>query len=225
LREPVERLCRQLGYAFADSSLVEAALTHRSAGSANNERLEFLGDSILGFVIADELYRRLPEADEGQLSRLRAGLVKRDALARIARSLKLGQYLFLGSGELRSGGQSRDSILADAMEALFAAIFLDGGLEAARQVILQLYAPRLAELSVNTQLKDPKTRLQELLQGRRLNLPDYEVIEVHGEAHDQTFRVRCSVSDLGIESFGIGSSRRRAEQTAAEQLLRAVGDE
>jgi len=225
LREPTKRLCRGLGYRFKDEALADMALTHRSAGGTNNERLEFLGDAVLGFVIADELYHRQGRASEGQLSRLRSGLVRRDALAEIARGLDLGSYLILGQGELCSGGQSRDSILADALEALFAAIYLDGGYEATRGVILTLFRQRLEALSPEGQLKDPKTRLQEYLQSRRLELPSYEIIEVVGEAHDQTFRVCCQVAGLDIERRASGSSRRRAEQAAAEKILEWLGVE
>jgi ribonuclease III len=225
LREPAERLGRGLGYRFKDLALAELALTHRSAGGSNNERLEFLGDAILGFVIADALYHQQGRASEGQLSRLRSGLVRRDSLAEIARGLDLGSYLILGQGELCSGGQSRDSILADSLEALFAAIYLDGGYQQVRQVILALFQERLGELSPEGQLKDPKTRLQEYLQGRRLELPNYEVIEVVGDAHDQTFRVVCRVPSLEAERKASGSSRRRAEQAAAAKVLEWLGVE
>jgi ribonuclease III len=225
LREPTERLCRSLGYRFADTALAERALTHRSAGGNNNERLEFLGDAILGFVIADEIYRRQGRASEGQLSRLRSGLVRRESLAEIARGLEVGSYLILGQGELCSGGQTRDSILADTLEALFAAVYLDGGYEQARQVILGLFRERLEALTPEGPLKDPKTRLQEYLQGRRLDLPDYEVIEVVGEAHEQTFRVVCRVPALETERRASGSSRRRAEQAAAAKILEWLGVE
>jgi len=223
LREPTERLCRALGYRFSNESLVEMALTHRSAGGSNNERLEFLGDSILGFVIADELYRRQGKASEGQLSRLRSGLVRRESLAEVARGLEIGNYLILGQGELCSGGQTRDSILADALEALLAAIYLDGGYEAARKIVLSLFQERLKGISPEGQLKDPKTRLQEYLQSRRLDLPSYEIIEVSGEAHDQVFRVCCRIGGLDMERRASGSSRRRAEQAAAEKILQSLG--
>ncbi|MEW7978843.1 MAG: ribonuclease III [gamma proteobacterium symbiont of Phacoides pectinatus] len=219
MREPVEQLIRSIGYQFKDVALVETALTHRSAGSINNERLEFLGDSILGFVIADELSRRFPEANEGQLSRLRACLVKGESLAVIGRELELGGYLSLGPGELRSGGQSRDSILADALEALFAAVYLDGGYESARGVILRLFLKRLERLSLDAQHKDPKTRLQEFLQARKMPLPTYTVVDISGEQHDQTFRVSCRVEGIDTLSEGVGASRRKAEQAAALQLL------
>ncbi len=219
MREPIEHLCRQIDYTFTKSHLIEQALTHRSAGNENNERFEYLGDSILGFVIADELFQRFQEADEGQLSRLRAKLVKKESLASIARELNLGTYLMLGPGELRSGGQSRDSILADALEALIAAVYLDNGYQASRALILNLFENRLSALSPNAPQKDPKTRLQEFLQSKRLPLPTYVVTEISGEQHDQSFMVSCTVESLQRRTVGAGSSRRRAEQDAAKKLL------
>jgi ribonuclease-3 len=202
--------------------LAETALTHRSAGSSNNERLEFLGDAILGFVIADYLYANFPDADEGELSRLRAGLVKGDSLAQIAKQLDLGKYLNLGAGELRSGGHSRGSILADAVEALFAAVYLDGGYLEARRVILELFEDKLSRLSKKSQQKDPKTRLQELLQSRKNPLPTYTIISITGEQHEQCFTVTCRVDELNIITEGTGSSRRKAEQDAASRFLRRI---
>ena len=218
----MERLCRSIGYEFTNKGLVETALTHRSVGSINNERLEFLGDAILGFVIADFLYRNYGEADEGELSRLRAALVKGDSLAEIARTLHLGKYLNLGPGELRSGGHSRNSILADAVEALLAAVYLDGGYPAAREMILSLFEKKLASLSRKSQQKDPKTRLQELLQSRKIALPIYTVISITGEQHEQCFTVSCQVEALNLTTEGSGSSRRKAEQSAANQFLRQL---
>ncbi|MCW8908228.1 MAG: ribonuclease III [Sedimenticola sp.] len=222
MREPVERLCQAIGYRFNDPGLTETALTHRSAGSSNNERLEFLGDAILGFVIADYLYSHYGNADEGELSRLRAALVKGDSLAEIAQSLQLGMYLNLGPGELRSGGHSRASILADAVEALLAAVYLDGGYPAAREVILRLFEEKLAGLGRKSRQKDPKTRLQELLQAKKTALPVYTILSITGEQHEQRFRVSCKVEELDLESEGTGSSRRKAEQNAASQLLREI---
>ncbi len=222
MREPLERLCKTVGYDFKNRGLAETALTHRSAGSLNNERLEFLGDAILGFVIADFLYNQYPEADEGELSRLRAALVKGDSLARIAKGLDLGSYLNLGPGELRSGGHSRGSILADAVEALLAAIYLDGGYMEARRVVLSLFENRLQSLTKKSHQKDPKTRLQELLQSQKVPLPTYSVISISGEQHDQCFKVSCCVETLDLRSEGTGSSRRKAEQDAASQLLRQI---
>jgi len=222
LREPTERLLQVIGYNFGNPQLADYALTHRSVGGINNERLEFLGDAILGFVVADELYARFKEADEGQLSRMRAGLVKGESLATLARDLELGKYLKLGAGELRSGGQSRNSILADALEALLAAIYLDGGYDAVRQVTLHLFQERLESISPDSHQKDPKTRLQEFLQGRGLGLPAYKIMDIDGEQHDQLFRVKCIVEDLSVESEGQGGSRRKAEQDAAGQVLEQV---
>jgi ribonuclease-3 len=224
IKDSMDHLCRKLGYRFDDKELLKIALTHRSAGNRNNERLEFLGDAILGFVIADRLYRYFPEADEGQLSRLRAVLVKKESLAEVARVLELGNYLNLGPGELRGGGHSRDSILADSLEALLAAIYLDNGYETVRTVILRLFEDRVENLSPDDQLKDPKTGLQEFLQGRGLSLPAYEIAQVTGEQHEQTFIVTCTIPDLGIEATGRGGSRRKAEQAAAAQLLKTLSD-
>ncbi|MCW8890327.1 MAG: ribonuclease III [Sedimenticola sp.] len=222
MREPLERLCRTIGYEFNNPGLADTALTHRSAGSINNERLEFLGDAILGFVIADYLFAQFPEAAEGELSRLRATLVKGDSLAHIARELDLGKFLNLGPGELRSGGHSRGSILADALEALLAAIYLDGGYEKAREIILKLFDTKLTGLSKKSQLKDPKTRLQEMLQSKKLPLPVYTIVSITGEQHDQCFTVSCEVTQLDLVTEGQGTSRRKAEQDAANQFLRQL---
>lgn len=222
MRQPVERLFKAIGYQFSDWRLAEIALTHRSVGSANNERFEFLGDAILGFVIADELYQHFKGADEGQLSRLRAELVKGESLAEVARKLDLGAYLSLGTGELRSGGQSRSSILADALEAIFAAIYIDGGYEASRQIILSLFQEKLDQLSLDSQQKDPKTRLQEHLQAHKLGLPSYSVVSISGEQHEQLFQVNCSIINLKQACDGHGSSRRRAEQDAANNMLAII---
>jgi len=221
LRKSLSTLCLELDYRFANIKLLEAALTHRSAGSANNERLEFLGDAILSFTIAAELYRRFPKASEGELSRLRASLVKGETLAQIARVLNVGNYLHLGSGELKSGGHSRDSTLTDALEAIMGAVYLDGGLEPCQRFILSLYQERLESLSPAAHLKDPKTRLQEYLQSRKLPPPLYNVLVVSGDAHAQMFKVQCEVDGMcSIE--GEGSSRRRAEQDAAAKALQLI---
>lgn len=209
----------RLGYRFDDETLLRNALTHRSVGGLNNERLEFLGDSILNFVIAAELYRRYPKASEGDLSRLRASMVDKDSLAGIGAGLNLGEHLYLGSGELKSGGFRRKSILADAVEALIGAIYLDGGFEAAREAIRRLYQPTLDNPIDPETLKDPKTRLQELLQARRQSLPDYELVEVSGKPHAQRFTVRCVIGGLDRRVLGSGSSRRKAEQQAAERAF------
>ncbi len=213
------QLSREIGYEFSDRQLLERALTHRSASSSNNERQEFLGDAILGFIIAEALYQRFPRADEGQLSRLRASLVKRESLAGIARQHSVGVYLSLGPGELRSGGQSRASILADALEALLGAIYLDGGYQSAQRVTLELFADRLDALPSEGQEKDPKTRLQEYLQGRRLPLPTYTILDIFGSPHDQRFQVVCRVEGVELEAIGEGNNRRGAEQASAERLL------
>jgi ribonuclease-3 len=181
--------------------------------------MEFLGDGILNFVIADELYKRRPEAKEGELSRLRASLVKGDKLAEISASLQLGDYLVLGSGELKSGGFRRASILADALEAIFGAIYLDAGFDKCRAVILSLYKDSLSNLKTSEELKDPKSRLQEWLQSRQLPLPEYEVVEVSGESHDQSFKVSCHIASTNLTLYGEAPSRQKAEQTAAKKAL------
>src|SRR5882672_10559593 len=198
----------RLGYRARDVGLIEAALTHRSAGGAHNERLEFLGDAVLNCVVAMLLYREFRAADEGELSRFRASLVSGESLAGIATELNLGPWVRLGSGELKSGGFRRKSILADTLEAIFGAIYLDGGFEAAAQVIERLFAPRLQRLPSAAELKDPKTRLQEALQARSLGLPEYSVEAVTGEAHAQRFQVRCTVAALNVVAMGEGSNRR-----------------
>jgi ribonuclease-3 len=216
------RLARALGHEFERRELLEQALTHRSAGPGNNERLEFLGDALLGFVIAQALWERFPDADEGRLSRLRASLVNKESLAQLARGLDLGSYLRLGAGELRTGGHTRDSILADAVEAVFAAVYLDRGFPAAKRVILDLYLERLERVVAEGAIKDPKTRLQERLQASKRPLPIYDVLDVIGSQHDQTFFVICSLSDSEQSTKGRGTSRRRAEQHAAEQMLELI---
>ncbi|MCO4757585.1 MAG: ribonuclease III [Oceanospirillaceae bacterium] len=210
---------RKLGYDFNDPSLCELALTHRSCGKRNNERLEFLGDSILNFVIAEDLYERFPQAREGELSRLRAGQVKGETLAEIARELGFGDYLRLGSGELKSGGFRRDSILADSVEAVIGAIYLDSDMDTVRGFILGWYKARLEQINLKKSQKDSKTRLQEFLQSRRIALPQYELIKVEGEAHEQTFYILCHVEMLEQPTKGIGSSRRQAEQEAARAAI------
>ncbi len=217
--DAAQAIARTLRYRFNDSQLLQAALTHRSAGSNNNERLEFLGDAILNFVISAELFGRFPYADEGSLSRLRATLVRGDTLAELARQIGLGDLLHLGSGELKSGGYRRDSILADAMEAVIGAVYLDAGIEAVRELILHMMGQRLVDASPGKAVKDPKTRLQEYLQSRRLPLPLYSVLAVQGEAHAQLFEVECRIEQLAEPIRGVGSSRRRAEQEAAAKAL------
>ncbi len=212
----------RLGYQPRDLSLFRAALTHRSASGPNNERLEFLGDAVLNLLIAHRLYQAFPQAAEGDLSRLRARVVSREPLAEVALSLGLGEMLQLGSGELSSGGFRRQSILADALEALCGAVYLDGGLAAAEPVVARLFAPRIAALPQAEALKDPKTRLQEYLQSRSLTLPRYGILSIEGEPHEQTFEVSCEVPELGRRVQGRGSSRRRAEQEAAERMLTEI---
>ncbi|MEQ5801873.1 ribonuclease III [Halomonas sp. H10-9-1] len=222
MSQTLNAFSRRLGHDFSDDSLLELAMTHRSFGGRNNERLEFLGDSIVNFVIAEALFRRFPEAREGQLSRLRARLVKGQTLAELAREMSFGEHLRLGSGEMKSGGHRRESILADAVEAIIGAIYLDAGMETVRARILSWYATRLEEISLQDTQKDPKTRLQEFLQSRQVPLPRYEVVSVEGEAHAQTFTVECHVELLDDHTTGIGASRRHAEQQAAEMALKQL---
>ncbi|MDR3501337.1 MAG: ribonuclease III [Legionella sp.] len=215
----LERLCRRLNYQFSNQAYLKQALTHCSVGSDNYERFEFLGDSILSFVIANELFHRFPQQSEGQLSRLRSFLVRGDMLVEIARELDLGDYLFLGQGELKSGGFRRASILSDALEAVFAAIFFDGGVDAAKEVILKLYKSRLEDPNLNDCLKDSKTQLQEYLQAEKLALPEYALTKVEGEEHDQIFYVNCIVDEAKQITHGQGPNRRKAEQIAAKLML------
>jgi ribonuclease-3 len=213
----------KLGYRFIDPGLLEIALVHRSADRRkNNERLEFLGDSVLNLVISSEIFHRRPLAREGELSRLRANLVRKETLAEIAHELDLGRHLVLGGGELKSGGHRRSSILSDALEAVFGAIYLDGGYTSARSEILRLFSQRLDNLPGHEELKDAKTRLQEILQGRQLPLPIYDVVATQGDAHARSFRVQCRVEALGLSVEGMGTSRRRAEQDAAGKALAAI---
>lgn len=214
-----ETLCKNLGLNFNNPEFFTIALTHRSAGANNNERLEFLGDSILGFVIAQKLYEIFPEASEGTLSRLRASLVNETSLAELARKHKLGDYLRLGQGELKSGGFRRDSILSDALEAIMGALFQDQGISVCQQWIESLFDEKLQSLSLNSGQKDPKTRLQELMQAKRLDLPDYTLLTMTGPSHEQTFKVKCTIPLISDASIGVGISRRKAEQAAAEQML------
>jgi ribonuclease-3 len=215
----------RLGYAFRDPALLDAALTHRSASTRNYERLEFLGDAVLNFNVAVLLFREYPDADEGDLSRYRATLVSGTSLAEVAAGLALGEQLKLGSGELKSGGFRRSSILADSLEALFGAVYLDGGAAAAGSVIERLFAGRLGSLPEASELKDPKTRLQELLQARGISLPTYAMEQVSGEPHEQWFVASCEVAALGLRERGEGSSRRRAEQDAAQRMLAQINQE
>jgi ribonuclease III len=212
----------RLGHTFQDAALLQQALTHRSHSSLHNERLEFLGDSVLNCVVASLLFERYNKIDEGDLSRLRANLVKQQSLYEIAQRLELSQFLRLGEGELKSGGFRRPSILADTLEALFGAIFLDGGFNAARDAIRALYIPILDTVDPKTLGKDAKTLLQEFLQGKKIALPQYNVVATHGAAHNQEFEIECLVPKLDIQVFGTGGSRRAGEQAAAKLALEAV---
>jgi len=217
--EALSKLSRQLGYTFDNDSLLIEALTHRSVGSHNNERLEFLGDGILNFVIAEVLFHMHPDMQEGDLSRLRASLVNGEVLADVARELNLGDYIKLGAGELKSGGFRRSSILADTVESILGAVYCDSDFGTCRALILKLFDNKLKNLPDVDTLKDPKTRLQELLQSRRCSVPSYEVFEVKGQQHAQTFHVECKINEFACVTRGEGSSRRKAEQAAAEQAL------
>jgi ribonuclease III len=221
----LSRLERQLGHTFQNQELMLLALTHRSFAGRNNERLEFLGDAILNFVAGEALFERFPQAREGQLSRLRARLVKGETLAVLARGFELGEYLRLGSGELKSGGFRRESILADALEALIGAIYLDAGMDVARARVLDWLTNELDGLTLVDTNKDPKTRLQEFLQSRAAELPRYEVVDIQGEPHCRTFFVQCEVALLTDKTQGQGASRRIAEQVAAAAALVALGVE
>ena len=221
----MEKLQRNLGYTFANQDWLVKAVTHRSHGKRNNERLEFLGDSILSFVIADALYQRFADANEGQLSRLRASLVKQQTLAEIARELELGDALIMGTGELKSGGFQRDSVLSDALEAIIGAIYLDASVEVARERILHWFLERLECMTTEQSHKDAKTKLQEFLQARQEPLPNYVIVKVSGPSHDQTFVVSCKVSCLAESIEGVGNSRRIAEQNAATSALNQLGIE
>jgi len=213
------RLEKALGHEFADTELLRLALTHRSMGGTNNERLEFLGDSVVNHIIAEELYRRFPRAREGEMSRMRAALVRGDTLAEVARELQLGDYMQLGRGERKSGGHRRGSILADAFEAVIGAVLLDSDLDACRRCVLKWFEERLQQVGKGNAGKDAKTRLQEYLQGRNYPLPDYVLLDVQGDDHDQSFHVACRLSQPELVTEGRGGSRRKAEQQAAASAL------
>ncbi len=210
---------QRIGHVFTDQSLLDGALTHRSARGRHNERLEFLGDAVLGLVVAEALYRGNPELQEGDLSRMRAALVRAETLAEVASELGLGELVILGPGEMKSGGHRRGSILGDAVEAIVGAVYLDGGFAAARDVVLRMLATRLASPPDPDTLKDSKTRLQELLQGQQMQLPTYDLIESSGPPHEQLFKVSCAVPEMELHGEGVASSRRAAEQAAAAMVL------
>ena len=216
---PYLRLYKRLGYIFAKEANIVEALTHRSANKQHNERLEFLGDAILGMVVAKALYQRFPKQPEGKLTRMRSSLVKGDTLAEVAREFELGDLLLLGPGELKSGGFTRDSILADAVEAIIGAIYLEAGRDKCESLILQWFDSRIQALDPEAVSKDDKTRLQEYLQSKKLPLPEYNVTAIKGKSHDQTFYVECHVSGIKKTIQGKGNSRRRAEQRAAKQAF------
>jgi ribonuclease-3 len=215
----LNRLTKKLGYEFIAPHILVQALTHRSAKGEHNERLEFLGDSILGFVIAEALYQKFPKHDEGDLTRMRSSLVRGVTLAELARDFNLGEYLILGPGELKSGGHRRESILEDAIEAIIGAVYLDSDLNTCKSLILKWFNERLQIIKPGNEQKDPKTRLQEFLQGRKIALPTYEVIDTTGQSHNQQFTVRCQTSITDDVVIAKGTSRRKAEQQAAEQIL------
>lgn len=223
----LDRLQSEIGYQFSDPELLQQALTHRSVGKYNNERLEFLGDSILNFVIAEALFEKFPDNSEGDLSRLRASLVKGEKLADLATGIRLSECLVLGAGEMKSGGYRRSSILADTMEAIIGAAYLDSDFARCKNLVLDIYQPSLSAIPsiTNTEdLKDPKTRLQEYLQSRKLPVPEYHLDEVTGESHNQRFTISCHVSCLEKSTTGKGSSRRKAEQESAELALNLLLD-
>ena len=218
----LDTLQRQLGYHFNQISLLRQALTHRSYAGVNNERLEFLGDGVLNFIVAHQLYLRFPKLAEGDLSRLRAQLVKESTLFEIAQALKIGELLHLGEGELKSAGWRRPSILSDALEATIGATYLDGGFVSAEALVLKLYAERLDSINPKVIDKDAKSKLQEYLQSKKIDLPDYHVTAIEGEAHAQTFNVSCHIAKRNINTLGEGTSRRNAEQEAAELALKQL---
>jgi ribonuclease III len=225
LSRSTKNLCKRLAYQFSREELLDTALTHRSAGSLNNERLEYLGDSVLNFIIADVLYHRFKTASEGKLSRLRANLVNGETLAEIARTLQLGDFLHLGPGELKSGGFGRDSILAGAMESIIGAVYLDGGFKQSHDLVMRIYHDILEEISLDSLMKDPKTRLQEYLQAQKMPLPTYNVLSITGRDHNQIFNVDCVIHGLLNPVVGKGSSRRKAEQDAANRALELIMQE
>jgi len=219
-----EKFSALTGYQFRRQELLEQALTHRSySRSTNNERLEFLGDSVLNLAISIHIYHRFAAADEGDLSRIRASLVKQDTLAEVARKIDLGDYIHLGGGELKSGGYRRASILSDALEAVIGAVYLDSDYENAEAAILHLFSGQLKSIDDVANLKDPKTQLQEYLQAQKKSLPIYEVEKTSGKSHSQVFTIKCQLADLDLQSSGSGTSRKKAEQQAAQKILNKLG--
>ncbi|QOL27345.1 ribonuclease III [Thalassotalea sp. LPB0316] len=218
------RLSKQIGYQFSNPKLLVQALTHRSAKGVHNERLEFLGDSILGFVIAEALFEQFPKHSEGDLTRMRSSIVRGVTLAKLAQDFKLGEYLVLGPGEMKSGGHRRESILEDAIEAIIGAVYLDSDIDTVKALILSWFEQHLKTIKPGVQ-KDPKTRLQELLQGKKIALPQYDVIDIQGKSHNQTFTVKCTTDILTDEVITQGTSRRKAEQAAAELVLKRIQDD
>mgnify|MGYP000023226533 FL=1 len=221
-QQAIARLSKKIGYQFKDQALLLQALTHRSAKGVHNERLEFLGDSILGFVIAEALFEKFPKHNEGDLTRMRSSLVKGVTLAELGRGFDLGEHLILGPGELKSGGHRRESILEDAVEAIIGAVYLDSNIQTCKTLILNWFEKRLTAIKPGNDQKDPETRLQEYLQGRKIELPQYEVIQITGQSHNQEFTVRCTTSVTDKDVVTKGSSRRKAEQAAAEQVLELI---
>ncbi len=220
--QAITRLSKRIAYNFNNQALLIQALTHRSAKGAHNERLEFLGDSILGYVIAEELFTRFPAQDEGDLTRMRSSLVKGVTLAELGKDFSLGEHLILGPGELKSGGHRRESILEDAIEAIIGAVYLDSNMDECKTLILTWFASRLDKIQPGSVHKDPKTRLQEYLQGRKIELPHYEVIHTSGQSHNQEFTVRCTTKVIKKEVISKGTSRRKAEQAAAHKVLEII---
>jgi ribonuclease III len=218
----IEKLSRKIEYTFNNENLLLEALTHRSVGAVNNERLEFLGDSVLNFVVAEQLFASLPKASEGDLSRLRASVVKKESLVEIAHDLQLGDFISLGSGELKSGGFRRESILADAVEAILGAVLRDSGFDECKLLVLRLCKNKIEQTIIDGPEKDAKTRLQEYLQSRRYRLPEYNVTDIKGKAHQQTFSVECFIKELDLHTNGVGRSRRIAEQEAAQKAIESI---
>jgi ribonuclease III len=223
--QALAQLSKRIDYTFNNEQLLLQSLTHRSAKGAHNERLEFLGDSILGCVIAEQLFNQFPKESEGDLTRMRSSLVKGVTLAEIARDFKLGEHLILGPGEKKNGGHRRESILEDAVEAIIGAVYLDSNMETCKALVLNWFESRLKSIKPGINQKDPKTRLQEYLQGRKIDLPNYEVIDIKGQSHNQEFTVKCSTEVMPQDIVTKGTSRRKAEQAAAEKVLEILAND